>query len=1409
MAVEELLASLQNLGKDASRLIFEDELTGVYNRRYLLHYFEHKVTWEGEERQPVSLIMMDLDHFKQINDAHGHLVGDQALIHIAKLLKEVAGDEGLPIRYAGDEFMILLPGMRKLAAMQVGEKLVQRCRQEPLTVEEGSSSLNLTLSMGCASAPDDAQSGRALIQKADAALYFAKKSGRNRLANATDVATKDVPQKAAIQNLRGATIVGRHQQLAQVTEMYDRFVQGESQFILVEGAAGMGRSTFLDTIYQALTRKDYKVVKVSGVQQEGYRPYYLLTAILRAFLNQLPDKGAALFESLSSKEMACLFQVLPHLNGTAGVEMGGGGGEEEDEASQRESIFSMLVNFLPRLVEYEPFIVLIDDLQFVDPGTLLLLRRLILRREVPLFLCGSALSGMQASEEGQATPLDRFWADYQQELNLQKVTLTPLVAADIQHHLRGLFPQIDVTEEFQKDLLRISQGNPLILSEVVRKLVLDQKITLVGQHWTLQPLEEGYLPKSLDEIINQKISALDEESRKILEHVSTLGEDVPVSMLTGSTEKMESKIEEFIERSAELGLISSDYRDNDEIIRFLGKRVRDITYGNIDQHDREQLHEQVGSYQEKLFDQKLLPSASYLAYHFKRSANREKASRYEEMQASYNSKVFDAEEAVNYTGDLPADSLPDTPLDAEGLAAVPVVIRSLLTAVRTVKLYPAESKTVVNTNLQVIDAVNKVLATNPHLKIAQEEDALLVNGQKIDVSEYKTFADNFLEFLRGVELGTLAFQSGLNPNEMQAFLSAFAQIKPAETLDQRFWKHFAVKRRLTHIHLKQVKYSERGLRKDDSGPVVVPPALRLKQDGLAQIHEIIRSLLSTSKNIKIYPLKSKTVTTSLEQLMGSLSGVLERQAALTLSKAGTSLLINGDKVDTSEFKAVADGFLEFLDSIHLSSLTFRRGVTMQEVEGFVAKFRELPSTGATADVWKELNQTQTCTNILFDQYLYGIELEAGGAEEAGTEPEPAPEPELQLQEEPVEELEQAEQEESFDTFVAAFPDRVNSLLLKGETDSVRKMISRLFNEYKAQDMKVRDKVLDACRRALNSAPMGFKQEFIKLLSEPLLAVGPEEKDAKLIGVVGETLHKMAEDLLPFADYLPATRIFSQLLALKNQFEKGKDPRAKALAKVMDRKLDSKTQSLLVEDLKSGESSKQQVAAQLLGSLGSGSQPMLIEVIKQEEDLRVRQIAAGLLAQLSAKAGEQLKQALVLEVTAQGRYRILEVIDTVTRSLQAELSFALGDENRRVRKAAFQLAERLNDKEVWTLLMNHTTSEETGLATGAIKCLGKLKPPGASEQLVSLLNSTKETERAIACCQALGQISDTGSIEALARVLAAKGFLFFGKRWNAQVRAAAAFALRQMPRARVAQVLRPLSQDRDPRVRQIAKSFARG
>ena len=98
----ELIDFLQNVGKDPSRLIFEDELTGLHNRRFLHSYFEHKVHWDRDDSFPISLLVVDIDLFKAINDTYGHEAGDEALKFVATLITEVAGENGYPGRFGGD-----------------------------------------------------------------------------------------------------------------------------------------------------------------------------------------------------------------------------------------------------------------------------------------------------------------------------------------------------------------------------------------------------------------------------------------------------------------------------------------------------------------------------------------------------------------------------------------------------------------------------------------------------------------------------------------------------------------------------------------------------------------------------------------------------------------------------------------------------------------------------------------------------------------------------------------------------------------------------------------------------------------------------------------------------------------------------------------------------------------------------------------------------------------------------------------------------------------------------------------------------------------------------------------------------------------------------------------------------------
>ena len=1443
MEYKDLLYFLKHVGTDPSRLIFEDELTGIYNRRFLLNYFRYKVPWDSLEGQPLSLIMMDLDHFKQINDTYGHAGGDQVLIWVAGILKEVAGEEGLAIRYAGDEFIILMPHADKEAALQVAEELLQRMHQEVLRLPDTEEELQIKLSIGVASAPADAYTGKALIQKADTALYYAKKTGRDRLANAGQIAPEDVFPKTALHQLDHAKITGRRQQLNMVAEALRGFSKGQNQFLIVEGASGMGKSEFLQTIRRNLAQAKISQVAVNGTPQEGFRPYYLTTNILIEIMNQRPDKGAGILDELTPQEVNYLSHVLPQL-GEPEEES-----DQEDAAVLREQIFTTLVHFIPKLSNLRPLILFIDDLHLSDEATLILLKQLLLRRDIPLFVCGTAAYIGPAEPLGQQAPLERIVGAHGQELGIIRVPLPPLTAEDIGSHFQGIFPQVRLPEDFEETLVQLTQGNPLFLSEIQRKLVLDGKITLTGQEWVVEPLEEGYLPKSLEEIITQKIAALDEESRHLLDQASTIGENISLSVLTGSSENRESEVLEFVDQAVAQGLISSDYQMNDDTIRFLGKRVLEITYGDIEEERKKELHERIGDYQETLYEQRLLPSAATLAYHYQLSARQEKARLYLESQQAQDNRIFNAQEAANYSGERDEDAAPEeTPLDPANLSQIPGVIRALLTTVRNIKLYPPGSKAIVSSTQQLKESVDKILTDAERFSITVVEDDLVVNTEAMDISEFQSIAEAFMKFLRIVELRSIAFSQGLTKHELESMLEGLGRISK-KMIDRKFWKRFAAEQRLLHLDLKQVRYTTVAETDEAAGDMeTAQPYGRtapahdaahllgvdqgLDEQDVQQIPQVLRSLLTAASNIKLYPAESTAITYSIEHLDQALKTFFANRPVLTLARVGESLLVNGQKIDTADFKTMADGFLNLLESIKLRSLSFLKEITARELVAFISAIGHNPADEFHSGFWRQLARDQQLYGILFDQRLYGIledrigtgvgqleSVEDSLSEGDDLEPEQmttaahtevtAPismEPQSAgAPQEPA--LIEPEMMQFTDESLDSLAERLSDLLLKGDEKQSLRVINQIFQDFAGQAPLQRTQIVRICESFLDDPVFASQPRLVGMLTDPLILVFPQEEDSGIFGEMAALLSRTAANLIQFGDYELASRILTRLQKYQRQLQASTDEQAPSSELAFSRELEPRTQMILLEDLRSQDPARLQRVTQLLGSLGSVVMPLLIEVIKSEDNLRVRQIASYLLKELGPEAAKLLRRQLVLEGFPKERLRILEVIDGVTQDLKTELAYALADDNTKVRRAAFHLTERLNDPRVTSLLFDYASHEDPKMAVIAIKTLGRLKPAGAVDVLVSLLDPSQEIERVIASCRALGQIADPAAIEPLSQMVARGGLLSFRKKRSSSVRAAAAFALAQISDPRVAEILGSYVDDRDPRIRQVARSVA--
>jgi diguanylate cyclase (GGDEF)-like protein len=162
----------------AEALSVTDDLTQLYNSRYLSQVLRRETKRASRSGRPLSLLFIDLDGFKGINDTHGHLYGSRALVEAAGLIRQSARETDVVARFGGDEFALILPDTGSEGAAAVGERIRERVNAYRFLQGDGLN-IHLTVSVGVATLPDVAASTEGLIQAADEAMYHVKEHGKN------------------------------------------------------------------------------------------------------------------------------------------------------------------------------------------------------------------------------------------------------------------------------------------------------------------------------------------------------------------------------------------------------------------------------------------------------------------------------------------------------------------------------------------------------------------------------------------------------------------------------------------------------------------------------------------------------------------------------------------------------------------------------------------------------------------------------------------------------------------------------------------------------------------------------------------------------------------------------------------------------------------------------------------------------------------------------------------------------------------------------------------------------------------------------------------------------------------------------------------------------------------------------
>ncbi|MDO9238578.1 diguanylate cyclase [Methylicorpusculum sp.] len=179
LKLQRLTRALKEANTRLTLLAMTDPLTGAHNRRYFIDMLKNEMSRARRYHHPMSLMVLDIDRFKAINDSFGHDVGDQVIIEVVKTSSEVLRKNDVFSRFGGEEFTILMPETTLEEAAQIAGRLCEKVSETQITTNDHQ--INFTISGGVAQLEDGDQTPEAILKRADIALYQAKQQGRNRI----------------------------------------------------------------------------------------------------------------------------------------------------------------------------------------------------------------------------------------------------------------------------------------------------------------------------------------------------------------------------------------------------------------------------------------------------------------------------------------------------------------------------------------------------------------------------------------------------------------------------------------------------------------------------------------------------------------------------------------------------------------------------------------------------------------------------------------------------------------------------------------------------------------------------------------------------------------------------------------------------------------------------------------------------------------------------------------------------------------------------------------------------------------------------------------------------------------------------------------------------------------------------
>ena len=1430
--------------EDLAKLVFIDELTSLYNRRFFYQHLNDKINWQ-DPSQIFSLLMIDIDFFKKINDTYGHLEGDNVLHQLGIALKETIGDSGLAVRYAGDEFSVILPYADKKKSLALADALLKRvggtrfCQRDTQAAP-----LTINISVGIASFPDDAKTSQGLIEQADKALYLSKREGRNRVSIAGSFSDDDILERNIFLNFPCPAFIARQDFYHEIVRLLTP-AQEANTFILVEGAVGSGKSRLLKelsdskeaiTFYNACSEIDYLI---------PYRSIIL-------FINSLAESNNPVLAETCGELAKDMFLeisgIIPNINKF----MPSYNNPALEAGQNRKLLFDALVMLLNILSQKKPLLMLFDESQNIDHATLLVIEALT-EQEKGCSVIVAAIRDEYLNASPSANEVfNQFLMTIAERQNYKRFSLPLFNKEETIEIISTIFSKKFPDPDFYDKIQQVTMGNPLFIEELLKHFLLKGFIKRADKQWVLdlKSIPPPIWQKNMDTIIADNIDLLEAETKTVIKQATVMGQDIPLDVLKDVAHQNEGETIDAIDKAKRLNIIKSTEPLKTDQFTFTTKHFQEIVYQNIDEKERETLHQAVGDATEKLYQDKLDSVAPTLAFHFSKSGDETKAQIYGQKAESLTSNLFRKDEIPEYyssTQGIVHSKIKEAiqPLSPQKMILVKDLLRNLLSTNKNMRLYPDGSQLIVLASGGLVKIMNNIFEESESFTLSEAKNALNINTVPLDAKIYGSAVDEFFSLLKEHYIKSITFRRGISEQEIEHFLKNLDKSADKPFASKGYWNQFLEDKGIANIGVAQRAFIATKEKGAPTSVATTQEKVELEGPIVGALKDFFRFFCAALENIKLYPPGSQLAIEAVKFVNQSMENVFSHLSILNLSVSDNILLINGTPGNPRLLGSASTMLSKIIHEYQLKSISFIKGTSKEEMEHFISILSETPVDEAkqkSIKDWDNIISEKGISNIKIGIKAYVTadtsKRPIGTAGLPGAMPPPPPgaaeSPAKQTPQPPLARKPLAKKDESltarFTNIMKGLPDRLledaslkvaEELLINNDGENFSQFHQKFLQNLRSNRQETRLQAHTAYQKLFKSVPSEAQASLVAKTEPVILGEIPLEKVSSVYNALFNSALKHAVYYLENKDYARLQAILNTVLKRHSELKPSDSTQKLTISttsalktqgganyKLYSALKESKNFTELLKDLFHPDDEIKNVVKDIFIAFDLVAVQDLINLIEETDDAEARETVAIIINQMGGPAHQFFMNELKVNADEPTLKRLLGIAYLIpAEGMDQVLSEFIREP---FYQETINALARLDPDKSTAVLLPLLYNKNANLVLSVLGVLGSLqydKPAlksQASSAIISLLETSSTPEIQKESFKTLVKMQELEAVPVFAKLLAAKRFLGLVGGVSDDIRGTAAWALGQIKTPEAREALESAINDKSPQVRSIVK-----